>query len=65
MFIGMFLFWGLLILAAIWLVRVLSDNRPAAFAVNSRSPLEILDERYARGEISKAERDQVASDLSR
>jgi putative membrane protein len=64
MFIGMLLFWGLLIFGAIWLVRVLFDNNPQPLAGNRRTPREILDQRYARGEISKVEHDQILSDLS-
>ena len=64
MFIGMLLFWGLLIGGAFWLVRALFDNKPRQFAGAEHSPREILEQRYARGEISKAEYDQILSDLS-
>ena len=65
MFLGMMLFWGALIVGAIWLVRLVFDNKPGQFAGSGQSPREILDQRYARGEISKAEYDQIVSDLSR
>jgi putative membrane protein len=65
MFIGMLLFWGLLIVGALWLVRLLFNNRPQQFAGIEHSPREIVEQRYARGEISKAEYDQILSDLSR
>ena len=64
MFIGMLLFWGLLIFGAVWLVKVLFGDNPRPLAGNTRTPREILDQRYARGEISKAEYDQILSDLS-
>jgi putative membrane protein len=65
MFIGMLLFWGLLIAGAYWLVRLLFDNKPRQFVGPKNSPREILEQRYARGEIGKAEYDQILSDLSR
>ncbi len=65
MFLGMLLFWGLLIAGAYWLIRLLFDNKPVQLARSAQSPREILDQRYARGEISKAEYDQIVSDLSR
>ncbi len=64
MFIGMLLFWGVLIIGAIWLVRALFNNGPRLSATNNRSPREILDQRYARGEISQAEYEQILNDLS-
>ncbi len=65
MFLGMLLFWGLLIAGAYWLVRLVFDNKPRQLARSGQSPREILDQRYARGEISKVEYDQIVSDLSR
>lgn len=67
----MILFWGGLILLAVWLFRSQSgpnarrsadrpdtdDYRP------SRSALDILQERYARGEITKAEYQEIRDDL--
>ena len=52
----MLLFWGLIILAILALVKVVfgagnrGDNLP-----DPRSPLEILQARYARGEIDREE----------
>lgn len=65
MMIGMLLFWVLVILGAIWLVRVLLDNRPRSLATGGLAPRQILDQRFARGEISRAEYDQILTDLSR
>jgi len=63
-----FLFW-LLIIAAIvvlvmWAVRRSSGRSPG---VSSREPdaLEIARRRYARGEISKEQFEQLKQDLSR
>jgi len=63
--IGMILFWVLIIAAIIVLVRGFgsrsggNDFRPA-----SKTPLDILGERYARGEIDKDEFETKRRDLS-
>ena len=55
--IWMFLFWGGLILLAIWLVGLLfptGSQRPADDISNTRvEARDILDRRYARGELSR------------
>ncbi len=64
--IGMLLFWGLVIVGIVMLVRgvggtsglVTSQTRPRGLTA-----LDILAERYARGEIDKAEFEQKRSDL--
>ena len=52
--VGMVLFWGLVIFGIVVLVKRVggpaSSGTPAA-----KSALDILDERYARGEIEKPE----------
>lgn len=64
----MALLWGGLILAAVWLVRALfpQAERPAAVSSTARpGAREILDRRYARGEISREEYDSMKETLSR
>jgi putative membrane protein len=56
----MVLLWGGLIALAVWLVRSLfpqATQPPAAFCGQGVSAREILDRRYARGEISRQEYD--------
>jgi putative membrane protein len=60
----MLLFWGLIIVGLVLLVRWLWDHgRSAANAGagtgTAETPLEILKRRYARGEISKEEFDRM------
>ena len=62
----MLLFWGALILLAVWLVRALfhgSDRSPTAPAGRIKSAREILDERYARGEITREQYEIMKQDI--
>jgi len=68
----MVLFWGGLVVLAVWLFRASvgsnanrnSDNAEAASHHRpTRDALDILKERYARGEISKTEFEQIRDDL--
>ena len=64
----MALLWGGLILAAVWLIRELFPQAERPPAVSSGPKLgarEILDRRYAQGEISRDEYDLMKETLSR
>ena len=64
--IGMLLFWGLIIIGVVWLVRSFAakpDSGTSEPKARDKTPLEILAERYARGEIDKAEFEQKRKDL--
>ena len=63
--IGMLLFWGLLIAAIVLLVRGFGAS-PAAgeTRLREKTALDILRERYAKGEIDKAEFEQKRGDLA-
>lgn len=58
----MLLFWGLVILGLVVLVRWLAQS---AAAKNGKTALEILKERYARGEIGREEFEQKRNDLDK
>lgn len=64
----MLLFWGGLILGGIWLVKAVftnsQPNQTGRMTTNQASPREILDKRYARGEISREEYEQIRADLT-
>ncbi len=52
--IGMWIFWILLTVVVVWLVRFVAGGRGGG-ASPPESALEILRQRYARGEISEEE----------
>jgi putative membrane protein len=60
---GMLLFWGLLIVGVIVLVRWLAAGRRDPAPPPHASALDILAQRYARGEIDRAEYEQKRRDL--
>lgn len=64
MFIAMFLFWVLLIVGAIALIRYLmSPRREDKVYPPTETSLQILQERYVRGEIDKKEFEEKKKDL--
>jgi putative membrane protein len=69
-FIGlllMLLFWGLLIAGAVWLVKAIltGGSTPGFSAERSRlSAREILDQRYAKGEITREQHQLMGEDVS-
>lgn len=60
--LGMLLVWGLLIVALVLLLRWLAGGRRPGRG--RPDALEILAERYARGEIDRAEYEQKRRDLT-
>jgi len=62
----MLVFWGLLILGVIWIVRALTSSQQTSghnSNIPSKSAREILDQRYARGEIDREQYEQMKKDL--
>ena len=64
--IGMLLFWGIIVVAIVLLVRAFgtASSRESEPGGRGKSPLDILGESYARGEIDKNEFEQKRRDLS-
>lgn len=64
----MLLFWVLLIVLIVWAIRAMvrSSGRAAGPpAAGEKTPLDILKERYARGEINREQYDAMRQDLSK
>ena len=64
-FIFMLLFWGLVILGIATLIRFLTIQSSSSKVSRDKTPLEIVQERYARGEIDREEYEQKKRDLER
>ena len=62
----MLLFWGGLVALAVWLVSALfprNGREPTRSTDLELSPREILDRRYARGEITREQYELMKQDL--
>ena len=64
--LGMVLLWIGLVFLAVWLVRVIftSPRPPDPRAHHPPTAREILDQRYARGDISREEYELMKKDIS-
>jgi len=60
---GMLLFWGLLIAGIVMLVKCSWGSNTCEKREREKSALELLKERYARGEIEHEEFEQKKRDL--
>ncbi len=61
----MLAFWGALIVATVFLVRHLDTSTSAADRPRPESPLEIVDRRYAAGELTREQFEQMRKDLQK
>jgi putative membrane protein len=61
----MVLFWGVIVALVVWGVKKLTERGSSGSSTSEkRDPLDIAKERYARGEISREEFEQIKKDLS-
>ncbi len=51
----MWLFWILLIMVIVWIIKGGAGGSSSKTSRNEKTPLEILEQRFARGEIDKDE----------
>ena len=63
--IWMVVFWGAIIALIVWGVKKLTERGDSGQGTTVKpDPLDIAKERYAKGEISKEEFEQIKKDLS-
>jgi putative membrane protein len=62
----MIVFWGIVIALIVWAIKRLSGSSSSTMPTNppQQTPLDIAKARYARGEISKEQFEQIKKDLS-
>ena len=58
--VWMLIFWGGLIALIVWGIKKLTERSGTTL---KRDPLDVAKERYARGEISREEFEQIKKDL--
>jgi putative membrane protein len=65
-FMGVFMwiFWILVIVGVVFLVKWLVQQGKQSQSGREEDPLDILKRRYARGEVNKEEFEQIKKDLS-
>ena len=61
--IMMIIFWAAFILFIVWIVKEVSGRNKSDKPRHGKSALEILEERYAKGEIDKKEFEEKKKDL--
>lgn len=65
MMFGMVFGWILILAVAVWaLTTLFPSNRGARGPEHLRSPLDILNDRYARGEIGREEYETIVADIA-
>jgi len=62
--IMMIIFWVAIILFIVWIVKEVSGRNNSNKPRHGKSALEILEERYAKGEMDKKEFEEKKKDLS-
>ena len=62
--LGMLLFWVLILGGGVWLVQTLAHGSgSSSVPAQGESPLDILNKRYSRGEITKEQFQDIKRDL--
>lgn len=64
----MVLFWGAIVALIVWAIQSVTRREPSQTHVpqggpSARTPLDIVKERYAHGQVSREEFEQIKRDL--
>jgi putative membrane protein len=62
--IMMVAFWGLLIAGGVWLARAIFNSGGSQHLPSPPTAREILDQRYARGELTREQYELMKQDLA-
>ena len=61
---GMIFFWIILLIGIMFVVKYFNDrNLPQSISYENKKPLQILQERYAKGEINRVQFESMKRDL--
>ena len=60
---AMVAFWGLIIGLVVWVISKITRHEHSGQGPERRDPLDIVKERYARGEITKEQYENLKTDL--
>lgn len=60
----MLIWWAVIIVGIVVLVKLVADQAKGAHGGHDKTPLDILKERYAKGEINKEEFEAKKKDLA-
>lgn len=60
----MIISWAAIVLFIIWVVKEIKDKGSSDTTHSSKTPLDILKERYAKGELSKEQFESMKKDIT-
>lgn len=61
--IMMIIFWAVIILSIVWIVKEVGGRNNSDKTHRGKSAIEILEERYAKGEITKEQFESMKKDI--
>lgn len=61
--IMMIVFWVVIIALVVWWIKKLSEKNPDSKNEDKHDPIDVAKQRYAKGEITKVEFEQLKRDL--
>ena len=65
MWAGMWIFWIVIIVVVVLVIKILMSGSSGQIDKSKESPIQILDKRYARGEINQDEFESMKKELEK